>query len=89
MIAPSQNPSWRKVDDDFTSKYIKKHFCLRNKIIKLCETGEPLMEVVLGKTKMAAWFASNCRAVSNRLDLVETLQKYIAVDVYGDCGKFM
>ncbi|XP_057368591.1 alpha-(1,3)-fucosyltransferase C-like [Daphnia carinata] len=39
-----------------------------------------------GKTKMAAWFASNCYAKSSRNELVKGLQKYIDVDVYGKCG---
>jgi hypothetical protein len=40
-----------------------------------------------GKTKMAVWFASNCRTVvSSRNELVKELQKYIAIDVYGTCG---
>jgi alpha-1,3-fucosyltransferase len=40
-----------------------------------------------GKTKMAVWFASNCWTVeSSRNELVKELQKYIAIDVYGNCG---
>lgn len=40
-----------------------------------------------GKTKMAAWFASNCKFVrSSRNEVIKELQKYIDVDVYGACG---
>lgn len=39
-----------------------------------------------GKTKMVAWFVSNCRAPSARNAFVKRLKKYISVDVYGDCG---
>jgi hypothetical protein len=40
-----------------------------------------------GKKKMAVWFVSNCWTVlSSRNELVEELQKYIGIDVYGDCG---
>jgi alpha-1,3-fucosyltransferase len=40
-----------------------------------------------GKTKMAAWFVSNCIYVrSSRMEMVKILQKYIQVDVYGNCG---
>ena len=39
-----------------------------------------------GKTKMAAWFVSNCHSLSKRDELVKELQKYIQVDVYGRCG---
>lgn len=39
-----------------------------------------------GKTKMAAWFVSNCASQSRRTEMVRELQKYVDVDVYGDCG---
>ena len=39
-----------------------------------------------GKTKMAAWFVSNCHSRSSRNEMVKELQKHIQVDVYGDCG---
>lgn len=38
------------------------------------------------KTKMAAWFVSHCETLSRREKLVEELQKYIEVDIYGKCG---
>jgi glycoprotein 3-alpha-L-fucosyltransferase len=38
------------------------------------------------KTKMAAWFVSNCGAKNQRWELVEELQKYITVEIYGACG---
>ena len=39
-----------------------------------------------GKTRLIAWFVSNCRARNNRLEYVKKLQKYIQVDIYGGCG---
>uniref|UniRef100_A0A6A7G3Y9 Fucosyltransferase n=2 Tax=Hirondellea gigas TaxID=1518452 RepID=A0A6A7G3Y9_9CRUS len=42
--------------------------------------------IAAGKTKMAAWFVSNCNPQSGRDILVQQLQKYITVDVYGSCG---
>jgi alpha-1,3-fucosyltransferase len=41
-----------------------------------------------GKTKMASWMVSNCgsRVRSSRQDLVRLLQRYIQIDVYGECG---
>jgi hypothetical protein len=38
-----------------------------------------------GKTKMAAWFVSNCNSASSRNEMVKILRKYIDVDVYGNC----
>ena len=42
--------------------------------------------VASGKTKMAAIFVSNCGSQNGRLDTVRELQRYIPVDVYGQCG---
>ncbi|CAK9297730.1 unnamed protein product [Gordionus sp. m RMFG-2023] len=39
----------------------------------------------IGKTKMIAWFVSNCES-QFRLDYANTLNKYIPVDIYGKCG---
>lgn len=39
-----------------------------------------------GKTKMVAWFVSNCVSFSGRGEFVEHLQRFVMVDVYGDCG---
>lgn len=39
-----------------------------------------------GKTKLVAWFVSNCESHSMREKYVENLRKYVDVDVYGRCG---
>ena len=31
--------------------------------------------------------ASNCGAANNRMEYARDLQKFIAVDIYGDCGE--
>lgn len=41
-----------------------------------------------GKTKLVAWFVSNCETESKREKYVENLKKYIQVDVYGKCGEY-
>ncbi|XP_066953058.1 alpha-(1,3)-fucosyltransferase C-like [Macrobrachium rosenbergii] len=41
-----------------------------------------------GKTKLAAWFVSNCATRSGRETLVNTLKKWMKVDVYGLCGQY-
>lgn len=38
------------------------------------------------KSKYIAWFVSNCKTASRREDFVNELNKYVAVDVFGDCG---
>ena len=44
------------------------------------------LRIAKTKTKMAAWFVSNCRTFSRREKYVEKLKKTIPVDVYGACG---
>lgn len=39
-----------------------------------------------GKTKLAAWFVSNCNTKSGREHMVDELKKLMKVDVYGHCG---
>ncbi|ROT85440.1 hypothetical protein C7M84_014043 [Penaeus vannamei] len=39
-----------------------------------------------GKTKLAAWFVTNCHTIGGRESLVSTLKKWIDIDVYGGCG---
>lgn len=51
------------------------------------QTDEDILEIVQNKTKIAAWFVSNCYSQpSNRNVLVKKLQEFIVVDVYGTCG---
>ena len=39
-----------------------------------------------GKSKLIAWFVSNCHTGSGRATYVKELKKYVKVDVYGLCG---
>ena len=39
-----------------------------------------------GKTKLAAWFVSNCYANNGRMEYVERLQQFVQIDIYGACG---
>lgn len=47
----------------------------------------PTVEEIRNKSKKIAWFVSHCNAISQRDTLVKKLNKYMAVDVYGKCGK--
>jgi hypothetical protein len=40
------------------------------------------------KTKMVAWFVSNCHARNNRLQYVKELARHVGVDIYGACGNY-
>ena len=45
-----------------------------------------LTTMVNKKSKMVAWFVSNCRTPSAREKYVKKLSKYVQVDVFGQCG---
>ena len=38
------------------------------------------------KTRKVAWFVSNCHTSNGRMEYVRELQRYIQVDIFGDCG---
>jgi alpha-1,3-fucosyltransferase len=85
VVAPNYSPQWRTADEDFFGeKYIfstpKSTFQL------LFFQDQDMLDATRRKTKMGAWFVSHCNPVSRRDDLVNAMQKYIQVDVYGDCG---
>ncbi|KAB0805475.1 hypothetical protein PPYR_02445 [Photinus pyralis] len=48
----------------------------------------PSVQVIEKKTKLVAWFVSNCKTPSKREKLVEEMKKYLPVDIYGKCGTF-
>ncbi|XP_063220599.1 alpha-(1,3)-fucosyltransferase C-like [Bacillus rossius redtenbacheri] len=51
-------------------------------------SADPSLNVLLGrKTKLVAWFVSNCDSNSKRFRYVEALSKFVPVDIYGKCGK--
>jgi hypothetical protein len=47
---------------------------------------EELYKAVKNKTKPLAIMASNCKAISRRLEMIKRLRNYIPVDIYGGCG---
>ena len=40
-----------------------------------------------GKTRMVAWFVSNCGARNKRMEYAEELSLLVDVDIYGACGQ--
>jgi glycoprotein 3-alpha-L-fucosyltransferase len=46
----------------------------------------PKRNYAQGKTKLIAWFVSNCMAENGRLTYARELQKHVPVDIYGICG---
>jgi len=45
-----------------------------------------VMSKIKAKTKLIAWFVSNCKTQSRREDYVAELKRYVPVDIYGKCG---
>jgi len=53
------------------------------------ETASPgAVNYAKNKTKLAAWFVSNCDNHSARDEFVKFLKTFIEVDVYGQCGDY-
>ena len=48
----------------------------------------PNSNLILNKTKLMVWIASNCKTQSKREEYIAELSKYIKVDVFGKCGFF-
>lgn len=46
----------------------------------------PTRNYAANKTKLVAWFVSNCNAKNRRWELAQELKKYIPVDIFGACG---
>ena len=60
-------------------------FVTHNHITKL-PAADGRRNYAKGKTKLVAWFVSNCGGHNGRMAYVDELQKYTHVDVYGFCG---
>ena len=57
--------------------------------VKLPSSAEAVRDfssLVAGKSKMVAWFVSNCKTQSKREDFAAALKAEVEVDVYGHCG---
>ena len=50
---------------------------------------KPKRNYARGKSKMVAWFVSNCNAANGRHDYAAELGRHVEVDVYGACGTFV
>ena len=44
--------------------------------------------IAKAKTKLIAWYVSNCNTQSQRMKYVKLLQQFVPVDIYGECGPF-
>ena len=41
-----------------------------------------------GKSRLVAWMTSDCTNANKRSEYVKLLQRYVPVDIYGECGNF-
>nr|XP_045620426.1 alpha-(1,3)-fucosyltransferase C-like isoform X2 [Procambarus clarkii] len=68
-----------RLDSDFPNPY--------GKVYRRRKPLEPIdKNYAAGKTKMAAWFVSNCNTIGGREKLVKNLRKWIQIDQYGHCS---
>nr|XP_037276612.1 glycoprotein 3-alpha-L-fucosyltransferase A-like [Rhipicephalus microplus] len=72
--------TYRK-DSDIVTPYEK--FVLFDPLVKTIKRDHDYGQ---NKTKMVAWFVSNCYASNSRLEYARKLGEYIQVDIYGQCG---
>lgn len=69
----TRNSMWRGFDSNKVSSFVRN---------------SEMPKIVYRKQKMIAWFVSNCNMVqSRRMELAQAINRYIPVDMYGDCGK--
>lgn len=68
----ARDSMWRGFDENEVSPFVQN---------------SDMPRIVGNKTKMVAWFVSNCdRVQSGRMELAKAINKHIPVDVYGKCG---
>ncbi|XP_077517825.1 glycoprotein 3-alpha-L-fucosyltransferase A-like isoform X3 [Amblyomma americanum] len=72
--------TYRK-DSDIVTPYEK--FVLFDPLVKTIRRDHDYTQ---NKSKVAAWFVSNCYASNRRLEYARKLQEHIQVDIYGTCG---
>ena len=81
-----------RMDSDISfpfGRIIPKESAPRNQrefLASKARNGKRLLPAVGNKTKTIAWMASDCNATSQQGNYVKELSRYVAVDVYGECG---
>lgn len=60
---------------------------LQPQYVRKTSPSNVVIDYAANKTRMIAWFVSNCHTPSRREDYVSELRKVVPVDVYGDCGE--
>nr|XP_045620427.1 alpha-(1,3)-fucosyltransferase C-like [Procambarus clarkii] len=69
-----------RLDSDFAMPY--------GRVYRRRKPLEPIdKNYAANKTKMAAWFVSNCNTIGGRKVLVSTLRQWLQIDQYGGCGE--
>lgn len=97
VMLTMESPAWRIVNTEEMSGFFNLTMTYRHdsdvvnpygwfskKNISLEE--DHYVNYATNKTKVAAWFVSNCESLSGRNEFVAALQQFISVDVYGQCG---
>ncbi|KAK2148269.1 hypothetical protein LSH36_506g01060 [Paralvinella palmiformis] len=91
-LNPDQMPNWTasyRIDSTMISpygKYVTSSKLDQYQLNKLLLPMTSRKDYADGKTKMVAWFVSNCQSSNQRESYVKELTKYTQVDLYGRCG---
>ncbi|XP_077520024.1 glycoprotein 3-alpha-L-fucosyltransferase A-like [Amblyomma americanum] len=70
-----------RMDSDIVTPYAK--FVLYDPLVK---TTRRHHDYAQNKSKLVAWFVSNCVTSNKRLEYAYRLQEHVQVDIYGACG---
>jgi glycoprotein 3-alpha-L-fucosyltransferase len=74
-----------RLDSNFTASYESQIFWWTNSTDK--NLYNQTFDYLKNKTGFATAVISNCGGSSYRLGLINSLKRYIQVDIYGGCGK--
>ncbi|KAK8784725.1 hypothetical protein V5799_008909 [Amblyomma americanum] len=69
------------MDSDIVTPYAK--FVLYDPLVKTIRRDHDYAQ---NKSKLVAWFVSNCVTSNKRLEYAYRLQEHVQVDIYGACG---
>lgn len=96
LESPLNTPEFRHMQDviNWTATYRSdstivtpyEKFVLKATPPQSVTRGSPRVNYAKGKSKMVAWFVSNCLAGNGRWEYLLELRQYVPVDVFGACG---
>lgn len=68
---------------DIWTNYSSGYFQLKSKDSM---TSADDTDYAAGKTRLVAWFVSNCKTTNKRMQYIHHLRKHVDIDIFGRCG---